>query len=423
MSKKSLVASSASLALASLVGAAALPAVAGDQFLSADGFYGDVRYRFEDVEQTGKMDAQASTVRTKLGFKTGVSQGFQGLVELENTSRVGSNDYFDTINGKGAYATIADPANGTEVNQLWVSYAGIEDTLVKVGRQGINLDNQRFIGTVGFRQNDQSFDSVLIGNSSIENLTLHLAHVSQVNRIFSVDSSVGKIDTNTSVAHATYKVSDNLTAAAYGYWLDHADDKYFGLSTRTHGLRLTGNTALNDDWKLAYEAEFAEQSDHANNSASYDVSYFHIAPALKRGTLTLQVGFESLEGNGTKAFQTPLATGHKFNGWADSFLVTPDNGLEDTYAKIAYVIKGQGNLLDNTKLVAVYHSFDAENMGFNYGDELDLLVAHPIPTGNLPIVKGGSIALKYADYNKGDVHAGNETKDTTKLWLTTQFKF
>jgi len=422
MSKKSLVASSASLALASLVGAAALPAVAGDQFLSADGFYGDVRIRHEDVEQNNaKLDADATTIRTKLGFKTGVAHGIQALVEIEDVSRMGGNDYDSTINGKDTYSTIPDPV-GTEVNQLWVSYAGIQDTLIRVGRQGINLDNQRFVGTVGWRQNDQTFDSVLITNSSIENLSLAFAEVKQVNRIFG-DShpTKGELDTTTRVAHATYKVSDSLTVAGYGLWIDLDDAAAF--SSETYGIRVTGSTPLNDEWKLAYEAEFAEQSDYENNPASYDVSYFHVAPALKWKTLTLQVGFESLEGNGSQAFETPLATGHKFNGWADSFLDTPDDGLEDTYVKAAYVIKGQGNLLDNTKLVAVYHQFDADNLGYNYGDELDLLIAHPISTANLPGIKGASIALKYADYNKGDDHANNTTVDTKKWWLTTQFKF
>jgi len=419
MSKKSLVASSASLALASLVGAAALPAVAGDQFLSADGFYGDVRYRFENVEQDGiANDAEASTLRTRLGFKTGVASGFQGLVEVENVSRVGSDNYNDTLNGKAAYPIVADPAGNTEVNQLWVSYTGIQDTMIRVGRQGINLDNQRFVGTVGFRQNDQTFDSVLITNSSIENLSLAFAEVKQVNRIQGDEHPAGELDTTTRVAHATYKVSDSLSVTGYGLWIDLDDvTKY---SSETYGVRVTGSTPLNDEWKLAYEAEFAEQSDYENNPASYDASYYHIAPALKWKTLTLQVGMESLEGNdgANSSFETPLATGHKFNGWADKFLDTPDDGLEDTYVKVAYVIKGQGNLLDNTKLVAVYHDFGAENTGADYGDELDLLIAHPISTANLPGIKGASIALKYADYN-ADTHG----TDTQKWWLTTQFKF
>ena len=153
------------------------------------------------------------------------------------------------------------------------------------------------------------------------------------------------------------------------------------------------------------------------------MSYYHLAPALKWKTLTLQIGLESLEGNGTNAFQTPLATGHAFNGWADKFLTTPANGLEDLYAKVAYVVKGQNNLLDNTKLVAVYHQFDAENGGASYGDELDLLIERPINTANLPGIKTASIALKYADYKADDLSAFAGNLDTQKWWLSTQLNF
>jgi len=203
----------------------------------------------------------------------------------------------------------------------------------------------------------------------------------------------------------------------YGYLLDHDDSFGDALSSETYGVRLTGSTALNDDWKLAYELEAADQSDYGDNPNSYDANYYHIAPAIVGKGWTLGVGFEVLEGDDESGFQTPLATLHKFNGWADKFLSTPADGLEDLYAKVVYVVKGQGNLLDNTKIVAMYHEFDAEDSSMNYGDEWDLAVSHPLNLGNVPLVKDASIALKYADYNADDF-----ATDTEKLWLTVQFK-
>lgn len=420
MLKRMFVPGVTALALMPLLGAASLPVYADglSELFPADGFYASLRHRFEEVDQNGFADdAQASTLRTRLGYKTGTVGGFQALIEVEDVSSLGSDNFNNSVNGNTGFPVIADPV-GTEINQAWVSYAGIPDTGIKVGRQGINLDNQRFIGTVGWRQNDQTFDSVLITNSSIENLSLAFAQVDQVNRINGEDHPLGKLDTKTRVAHATYKASDSLSVTGYGYWLDHDPMAAAALSSRTYGLRLTGSTQLNDNWKLAYEVEAAEQDDYGDNPASYDATYFHISPALKWKTLTLQAGYESLEGDGVSSFKTPLATLHKFNGWADKFLATPANGLEDMYVKVAYVIKGQGNLLDNTKLVAVYHEFEAENGGADYGDEVDLLIAHPINTSNIPFVKNGSIALKYADYT-----ADTFATDTQKLWLTTQFNF
>jgi len=417
MSKKSIVASSATLALASLVGAAAAQA----EFLPSDGFYADVRIRHENVDQDGiAKDANANTIRTKFGYKSGVSNGFQFQVEGEDIASIGSTKFNDSSNGKTMYPVVADPV-GTELNKAWVSYSGFSDTVIKVGRQGINLDNQRFVGTVGWRQNDQAYDSVVISNSSIDNLSLTVIHVDKVKRIFGEDHpSAAKqgIETNTNILNATYKVSDSLKVTGYGYFLDHDDMVYYGASSKTIGVRVTGNTPLSDGLKLAYEVEYAEQDDYKNNPASYDATYYHVAPTLKGNGWALGVGYESLEGDGTKSFATPLATLHKFNGWADKFLATPANGLEDTYLKAVYKVKGQGNILDGTKIVAMYHEFDAENGSMTYGDELDIAISHPLNVGNIAFLKGASIALKYADYDADDFGT-----DTQKLWVTTQFKF
>jgi len=419
MSKKSIIASSATLALASLVGAAAAQA----EFLPSDGFYADVRIRHENVEDDANAkDANANTIRTKFGYKSGVSNGFQFLVEGEDVASIGSTKFNDTLNGKGGamgYPVVADPV-GTELNQAWVSYSGFSDTLIRVGRQGINLDNQRFVGTVGWRQNDQNYDSVLISNSSIDNLTLSVVHVDKVRRIFGEDSPAGEIETNTNLVNATYKVSDSLKVTGYGYFLDHDDMAFFGLSSKTIGVRVTGNTQLNDGLKLAYEVEYAEQDDYKDNPTSYDATYYHIAPTLKGNGWALGVGYESLEGDGTSSFKTPLATLHKFNGWADKFLVTPAGGLEDTYVKAVYKVSGQNNILDGTKIVAMYHDFDAEDSSVSYGDELDIAISHPLNVANIGFIKGASIALKYADF---DADSSGGLTDAQKLWVTTQFKF
>ncbi|MEH6358682.1 MAG: OprD family outer membrane porin [Pseudomonadales bacterium] len=426
MLKRMFVPSVTALALMPLLSATSLPVYADglSELLPSDGFYADVRIRHENVDQDGKSkEANANTIRTKFGYKSGVSNGFQFLIEGEDVASIGSTKFNDTLNGKTMYPVVADPV-GTELNQAWLAYSGFSDTVIKAGRQGINLDNQRFVGTVGWRQNDQTFDAVQITNSSIDNLKLTFIEIDQVNRIFGEDSNVidhkfdGKRDTTTRVLNATYKVSDALSVTGYGLWMDNDDALIW--SSKTYGIRLTGSTAINDSLKLVYEAEAAKQSDYKDNPNSYDASYYHIAPAIKGKNWTVGVGFESLEGNDgvNESFETPLATLHKFNGWADMFLNTPDGGLEDTYAKAIYAVSGQGSILDGTKIVVMYHEFDAENSSMNYGDELDIAISHPLNVGNIAFLKGASIALKYADYNADEFGS-----DTQKLWVTTQFTF
>ena len=60
-----------------------------------------------------------------------------------------------------------------------------------------------------------------------------------------------------------------------------------------------------------------------------------------------------------KGFTTPLATLHKFQGWADKFLTTPANGLEDLYATASVTLKGVG-ALDTLGFIVSYHDYEAE---------------------------------------------------------------
>lgn len=380
-------------------------------------FYGDIRYRYETVDQDGfTQDAHASTLRSRLGFKTGLYRDFQGNIEFDVVGNIGADDYNDSINGLTQYPLIADPATEA-LNQLWISWAGLPDTNIKLGRQTINIDNQRFVGTVGWRQNDQTFDALTIENKSFKDVTLQYHYVDTVNRIFGHDHPLGDYEGTTHLAHAAYGFKPWLNIAGYGYWMDF--DLAPASSSRTFGVRLTGEQPLNESWKFTYEAEAATQSDHGNNTASYDEAYYHLSPALKYGGLTLGLGYESLGGDGTSAFQTPLATLHAFNGWADKFLTTPANGLEDAYAKVSYKVSGVHPWVDTTVLDAVYHDFNAEDTSSDYGTEWNLQISRTFKTEEKTYpFKEWTVAVKYADYDADDLFT-----DTQKVWFTIGTKF
>ena len=79
---------------------------------------------------------------------------------------VGNELYNSTRNGITDRPVVADPT-GTDVNQALILYRGIDSTLIRAGRQRINLDNQRFVGAVGWRQNDQTYDGISLSNTSL----------------------------------------------------------------------------------------------------------------------------------------------------------------------------------------------------------------------------------------------------------------
>lgn len=397
----------------------AMPAYADElaNIIDDGKFFGEFRYRYETVEQDGfNEDARASTVRTNLGFKTGEYHNFKGLAEVQIVQNVGANDFNDTTNGNTNFPVVADP-DVAELNRAWIAYDGIPDSVIKVGRHNINLDNQRFVGTVGWRQNDQTFDGVRVTNDSIKDVTVDYNYVQNVNRIFGDDANLGDLSSKVHLANISYKPSDAFKASIYGYLMEF--DRLAAQSNATYGLRLTGKFALDDSWNFAYEAEYAKQSDHGNSTLNYDEDYIHASAALSGYGAGLKLGYEELGGDGTNAFRTPLATLHKFNGWADKFLATPNQGLKDMYASASYKFNNTGTMFDGLLAKAIYHKFDGDSSG-DFGSEVDLLLKK---TFTLPdqgqSFRKFNVALKYSDYNAEDA----PYTDTQKFWAQIGMKF
>ena len=384
--------------------------------VTAGQFFGEFRYRYEFVDQDGLTDnANAQTVRANLGFKTGEYKNFKGLFETQLVKHLGGERFNDLVNGKTNYPVVAD-ADNIEINQAYVSWAGLPDTKLKVGRQGINLDNQRFVGTVGWRQNDQTFDAALLSYSGLAKTDFEYGHIWNVNRIFGDDHPLGDLDSQSHFARINHRHADWLNATAYGYWLSFK--RLTARSSRTFGLRTTGKLPLNEGWTFAYEAELAHQQDYDDNTASYSEKYYHFAPSVAGYGFKAQAGYEVLGGDGSNAFQTPLATLHKFNGWADKFLSTPDAGLEDFYGKVSYKVSTENKWADDTTLTAVYHDFQGDESG-DFGTELDLSIgkSFDLPAGQ-PFNKV-NVLLKYADYDAEDA----PYTDTEKFWFQMGVKF
>lgn len=373
--------------------------------------YIDARYRLESVSQENLTEnGLANTLRTKLGYKTGVWKGLSGVLEFEHSAEVADGDYNNTINGKGAYPVIADP-NHTEVNQAYLAYTGIDKTKITAGRQGINLGTQRFVGTVGWRQNDQTYDSATISNTSIEGLTAVYGYIWNVNRIFGNDHPMGDLETTTNVVDVTYKGIKGLTVNAYGLMIDLDNIAVKGLNSNTFGVRASGSQDLDGGTKILYAAEYATQSDAANNPVSYSTKYYNLEAGVGFKGLTLKGGIETLGSDaGVKSFTTPLATLHKFNGWADKFLGTPANGLRDLYASAAYAVKDTGSALDGTTFAVIYHDFKSDVGDVHHGSELDASIATKVDRFN--------VLFKFAKYN-----ADMWSVDTTKFWMQVATKF
>ncbi len=375
--------------------------------------YIDIRLRYEHVEQDGLINANSKTARTRLGFKSDKFYNFVGVIEGEGVFYLGNDDYNDTVNGRTDHATVADPEN-VQVNQAYGEYTGIPDTAIKAGRQVITLDGHRFIGHVGWRQNNQVFDAAMITNSSIPDTTAKYGYIYNVNRIFGEQSTGGDWGSKSHFYHIANTSLPFAKVAAHGYILDFGSDSAAN-SNKTFAVNFSGKKELNDDFTFKYYGEYAHQTDNADNTTDYDASYYHIAPAIAWKSLTATVGFEVLgSDDGKFAFRTPLATLHKWNGWSDKFLTTPANGLQDFYVDLTYKVKDlDGNLefLNGLLAKVQYHDFDADNGGLDHGKEFGVFLKKPI---NKNLV----VSTKYSNYM-----ADKTSTDTQKITFDIGIKF
>lgn len=378
----------------------------------------DVRYRYENVDQDGFVnEANAHTLRARVGFLTGKVWDLQALIEGEGVVQF-NDDFNDLTNGNTTFPVVAD-AEDFQINRLQLEYSGLPQTVITVGRQRVNFDNQRFVGGVAFRQNEQTFDAARITNTSIENLNLTYIYVNQINRIFGEEGGPGAfqgaLEGDTHLFNAGYDIKGWGKLTGYAYWIDLEDAPQATVpSTRTFGLRFAGKHPISDEFTALYGAEYATQSDFGDNPRSYDVDYWMLEGGVAAHGFKLIGGVESLEGNGVDRFQTPLATLHKFQGFADVFLVTPANGIVDVYGTLGYETKiANAEPLTSITAAVTYHDFEAERGGGDLGSEWDFEVG----------AKFGDhwgASVKYADYDGSGVGA---FADRSKLWLSAEFTY
>ena len=363
----------------------------------------NVRARYEGVEQVGLRDADASTVRTRLGFTTSPLNGFKAMMEAENIAALDPNSYSQAgLNSGGAgRAVVADPV-GTEINQAWLAYASGK-TGVTAGRQRLVLDNTRFVGDVGWRQNAQTFDAVTVADKTFDQLSLTYGYLYRINRVFSDRHAQGNWDSDSHVLNASYTGLPVGTLTGYAYLLDF--DNAAANSSATVGASLTGTPKLSDDLKLSYRIEYATQSDYGSSPLSYTADYYtgELGLVAKPGSVAL--GYEVLGADNNVGFKTPLATLHAFNGWADVFLATPAGGLRDTYVKAGAALPG------GFALLAFYHTFETDT-GVDLGDEWDLQLTRKFG-------KYFTGLVKYADFSRDSL----SVPDVRKIWIQIEFNY
>jgi len=380
-------------------GQQAEPASTGDDKLSLV-----FRYRYELVDQDGfAARAHASTLRTRLAYRSRPISDLQFLIEFDDVRAIGSDRYDSTRNGHMNRPVVADP-EGADLNQLVISYTGLRSTVLSAGRRRIMLDDQRFVGDVGWRQNDQTYDGLMISNTSMPKTTIEYAYIDKVNRIFGPESGAppAEFESASHTLRVQHTLPHNWEIVAYAYFLDFRNSP--SSSNKTIGVRASGSNAIGDRTTVGYTMEYAYQEDHGSNPMRYNADYVFLEWALNVSAVNWKLAYELLAAHSAQAFQSPLGTLHAFQGWSDKYLTTPAAGIEDLSFSVATKIYGANVLLR-------HHRFNPESGGPEYGREWDLLIT-------MAFAQRYSMVLKHAYYD-----ARSFATDTQKVWLMFTAKF
>jgi hypothetical protein len=450
------------------------------------------RLRYEDVNQDGYQpattvgatanptkneqlkDGEGITLRSLIGWQSAPFHNFSFAGQIINVSKF-KDDFNDSTNStlvngasnqpnKVQYAKIVDP-DDTDINQLFVDWTGIKNTRVRVGRQQINLDNVRFIGDIGFRQVMQVFDGITVLNKSIPDTEIYAGHIERVKQITTELRGDGALD----ILNAKYRISPSESLVGYGYFSGFSDlglgRAWFGNAgvagtasatagtsvgkngkinesvdqgNKTIGARLDGVRKIDDNWKALYTAEYAKQSDYNGGDSRIDAHYYKVGGGAAYGNFTLRADQELLSSNNSKyAFQTPFGTNHLFQGWADKFLATPVEGIQDAFVTATYKY-------DDFLFFADYHVIisdenfhtvgsGASTNGDKFGKEWNAAVTYNVN-------KNIMTKLEYSKFTEDDHYAllatavpvgatniananRGRVRDTDKLWLTVMYTF
>jgi hypothetical protein len=382
----------------------------------------DIRTRYEYADIDPLDPSNAWTFRERLGLKTMAWNGFSALVEGE-FSQAAIDDYNGGAPGADPFNPLDSPIFDPETNELnqgYLQYEGF-DTIGKLGRQRIIYDNAAFIGNVGWRQNEQTYDSISLSNKSIDGLTLNYAYLDQVNRIFGSDAdaplapgfaSVQDIGTSSHLFNASYAGIKGLTLGGYAYIMNFEDvgawdNNTFGASAKGDvlGLTLYGEMAWQD--KAAVTGD--QEALYAHISATKNLK----TDSFDFGALT--VGVEHLDAG----FKTPLATVHAFNGFADvtdgARLSGAHNGLTDAY--ISHTIP----ICFGIKWMNVVHAMGDNGLDSGYGWEFDSVLTKKFDDHFTAIAKFAFFDSDGDDYTANAV--ADSLPDATRVSVELNYAF
>lgn len=393
--------------LAALAAAlAAVPAAVSAQTGDADArLLFEARLRSETVDQQGFVArAHALTLRTRLGWRSATAHGLQWLIEGEGVT-VLDDRYSAPINPVPGRPAVAD-GETLELNRAQLRWTGLPDTEVVIGRQRLIVGASRFVGNVGWRQNEQTFDALRLTTAAVNPVTATYVFADRVQRPLGHEHPQGVWRGD---IHLLQLEADTAMGRLTGFGLDIDLDKAAAMSSTTFGLRLAGARPVGEGLSATWTGEYAVQTDNGANPADYRLDFLAASAGLHSAKWSVAAGYERFDGDGATGFQTPLGTGHGYLGWSDVITTTPAFGVSDAFLRGSLSRPAFGRTVKLTAEAHVFHDADGE---FRLGREIDL-------SASAPIDAHWSVEAKAARF--GSDHPA--FPDTDKGWLSLEYRY
>jgi hypothetical protein len=390
-----------------------LAAHAGDDLaaaLTGGDVNADINLRYEHVAREGVNDAEALTIRSRVGYTTGAYYGLSGKLEIENVWSPFDVNYDNGVNGRTSFARIPDPQS-TEINQGYLQFAAY-DTTLRAGRQVITFDDRYFVGDSAWRQNQTSYDGLRLETKALPHVTANYAYVFDEHNNIGNASSAGSRGSDSHLLNVKTDVMPGTDLRAFVYRIN-LDDKAPTLSSSTYGIEAAPKYKVAQDWTLSGLASYAYQQDAARNPNNYGLNFYRVVGGADYQQINAKLGYEVFEGNGTASFTRPFGNNFSPQGRSDviSTKVTIPNGLRDYWARLEYRLAGVHEAVDGLLMGGEYHSFEAQHISRHYGSEYNLYL-------NKNFGDRFTAELVWADYS-----ADKLSFDTQKLVAQFTVKF
>ncbi|HEX4583910.1 MAG TPA: alginate export family protein [Burkholderiaceae bacterium] len=375
----------------------------------------ELRPRYADISESDtNVNGHAWTMRSIVGWQTATFADWRAVVEGIHTDVVDAYHINTDASqyGVSPYPLLPDPRS-TDTNRVYLDYLGLPDTRVRLGKQPIRLDNERFFSDVDFRQTPMLFNGLTVVNSSVPDTEVYAALLNRIRTVFATQARA-----RIWLLRVAYSPVQDHSLAAYAYGSNERDNgtdtELSDSSHQVFGLRAEGVVPTGLGFNGLYTAEAAHQRHYAGGDPRIEADYWRLGGGVvwpRLAGLGVRVDREvKTSNNGQYAFQTPYEDSYAFNGWALQFTTTPPTGLRDTWLSL----RAQPGRFG---LVAEFHHFGATYGGLTYGNERDLRVTYAA-TNSL------SVKLQHARFHGiGDTGGWFDYYGVTKTWLSLTYDY